>query len=100
MTTFELKVKELCDQVRPGSGFSQIVIDLVQDDVEELINADDQVVSEQPAAIHYQIDNLLVIYSGNFRKDINFLVLLKAALKNWSEDIRSNNIVLGLPPQN
>ena len=46
------KVKDLCDKIN-SMGYQQITIDLVQDDVEELLNADEPVVRDDIGAAAY-----------------------------------------------
>lgn len=90
------RVKDICDQlfhVKP----SQIVIDLVQDEIEELLTEDD-VTPDQIGAEIYGINNLLAVYNPEFGDDINYLSLLCNTLNVWHKDATLINKTLGIDP--
>ena len=96
MTEAKQKVKDLCDdlmKVKP----SQIIIDLVQDDIEEAL-ADEDVTPDDINALSYQCDILLQVYNPELDDDILYLEALGEALSKWGEDAEFANRSLGIDP--
>lgn len=78
-------------------GLSQIIIDLVQEDVEELVEAD-EVTPDDIGAQVYDISILIDVYNPALEKDLDFLNRLHEALKEWGEQATQVNKILGLDP--
>lgn len=97
MTTFEQKVKEICDEVYK-KNFQQITIDLVQE-TEELINTDEPIRRDDVGAAAYDCDVLLEVFNPSFEIDIDLLTRLTKALSDWANDIENTNKVLGVPKE-
>lgn len=95
MTTAKQAVDTLCHKVYDMS-YSQIVIDLVQDEIEEVLQEEDPR-RDQVGALAYQCDILLETMNPTLEKDIALLTALSAALSAWSDDIESTSVILGLP---
>jgi predicted unusual protein kinase regulating ubiquinone biosynthesis (AarF/ABC1/UbiB family) len=99
MTTFEQKVKDICDEAY-NKNLQQITIDLIQDNIEgELLNSDEPVTRDAVGAAAYDTDILLEVFNPKFDKDIDLLTRLKKALDEWSDDIENTNKILGIPIQ-
>lgn len=89
-------VKDLCDklmQVKP----SQIVIDLVQEQIEEAVE-NDSTTPDEVGALCYYADILLIVYNPAFEDDIEYLQELRDALDDWSDDAEFINKTLGIDP--
>lgn len=101
MTTFEQRAYDITQEIYvcPGTWhWHQITIDLIQEEIEGLFDPV-TISSEDPAACAYMIEILRDIFNPAFPEEIDFLIRLENALDEWSEDMRANNILLGLAPQ-
>jgi hypothetical protein len=90
------KLKETCNRlwsVHP----SQIIIDLVQDDIEEILYSDDAT-PDQINALSYRCDYLLEVYNPALKKDIEYLNELSMHLDEWARCAEFVNRALGLDP--
>lgn len=92
------KVADLCDRLMHVNP-SQIIIDLVQEDIEEIVNAS-EVTPDDIGAIAYRCGILLEIYNPDLIGDVNYLTGLLAAIDDWQNDAMFANKVLGLDPNN
>lgn len=90
-------VKTICDKIY-NYGYTQIVIDLVQDDIEELLE-DEELVRDKISAAAYQCNSLLDVFNPSFNLDIELLIELESALVDWEQSHEFANRVLGLPPE-
>lgn len=93
MTTVELNVKNICDELFK-KDFSQIVIDLVQE-TEDLIRED--VSRDAVGAACYDCSVLLEVFNPELKADIDLLTRLHDALEKWRTEIERRNIILGIP---
>lgn len=104
MTTFEKNVKSICDEVYDLST-SQIVIDLVQEEVEELLNKEGEnserasPTRDEVGSLSYQCGLLLEVYNPKLVRDIDILTRLRVALNEWATDIENTNKALGIPKE-
>ena len=98
MTTFEQKVKEICDEVYKYN-VQQITIDLVQDNIEELFGKEEQIRRDDVGAASYDCGILLEVFNPKFENDIDILKRLEKALDEWAADIENTNIILGIPKE-
>jgi len=98
MKVVKQKVKDICEEVYKF-GFSQIIIDLVQDDIEDLLE-DDDILRDDIGATTYVISLLLEVYNPALEKDVDFLQRLEKALRDWQSEYEEINRLLGLPPEN
>lgn len=98
MIAVKQKVNDICEEVYKF-GFSQIVIDLVQDEIEELLVKED-LVRDDLGASSYQCGLLLDVFNPAMEKDVDFLIRLKQALSDWEQSHEFANKALGLPPEN
>lgn len=89
-------VKNICSKIWQ-MGYSQIVIDLIQDDIEELI--EDEIDRDKISSSAYRCSLLLQVLNPILVKDIELLTELIAALDNWTSSHEFANRVLGLPPE-
>jgi len=88
-------VKAICEKVYQGN-YNQIIIDLVQEEIEELTEAD-KVSRDDIGALEYQCSILLEVYNPRFSNDTQFLEDMIKALKAWTADHENTNRLLGLP---
>ncbi len=91
------KVKDIANEIY-GFGYQQILIDFVQDDVEEVLNAE-SITRDDVGALAYEASLLLDVYNPKFKKDIDLLNRLDNALRHWENDIEANNQLLGIPKE-
>jgi len=77
--------------------YSQIVIDLFQDDLDELLE-NEHITPDDIGAFHYNVENLIEVFNPVFEKDILLLSELSSALSDWNEDQDFINKTLGLDP--
>lgn len=89
------KVIDLSRKITPH--YTQIVIDLFQDDLEELLD-EQNITPEDIGAFHYNVDILKDIFNPKFTIDIQLLTDLQEALKEWGNDREFVNKTLGLDP--
>jgi hypothetical protein len=89
-------VKNICSKIWQ-KGYSQIVIDLIQDDIEELI--EDEIDRDKISCAAYRCSLLLQVLNPILVKDIELLTELIAALDNWTSAHEFANRALGLPPE-
>lgn len=96
MLASKKRVIQLCDklmQINP----SQILIDLVEDEIEDRVYSDD-VTPDEIGALEYQCSILRDVYNPEFTKDITYLIELEHALLDWGADATFANKTLGLDP--
>lgn len=104
MTTYEQKVKKICDEVYQKFP-EQILIDFIQDEIEELLNKCDEMgkdespTRDEVGALSYECSVMIDVYNPKFEWDIDVLTRLKKALDEWCNDIEQTNILLGLPKE-
>jgi predicted unusual protein kinase regulating ubiquinone biosynthesis (AarF/ABC1/UbiB family) len=98
MTTFEAKVKSICDEIY-HQDLQQITIDLVQDNVEELLGVQAKPSRDAVGAAAYDTSILLEAINPKFEKDVDILTRLYKALNDWSNDIEATNVILGAPKE-
>jgi hypothetical protein len=98
MTTYQRRVKELCDSMY-GKDLQQITIDLIQDAIEPLLDIEAMVTRDCVGASAYDVSILLEVFNPKFGLDIMLLSKLDKALDEWSNDIEQTNIILGLPKE-
>lgn len=96
MIPSRLKVKDLCDQLMQRHPM-QIVIDLIQDEIEEIVHAD-EVTPDEIGAASYYCSILKDVYNPELKSDIDYLVALEMALTLWCDDATFANKSLGLDP--
>ena len=89
-------VKDVCNEIY-RFGYSQIVIDLVQDDIEELI--EDEIDRDKISSAAYRCSLLLKVFNPIFVKDIELLTKLIKTLDDWTASHEFANRALGLPPE-
>lgn len=90
------KTKTACSKIWEH-GFTQIVIDLVQDDIEELFDGEpsgDDICSKE-----YQVGLLLDAINPAYKKDVELLTELKSLLGEWGRQHGSVNRILGISPE-
>lgn len=96
-------MKEIKDKVNAACskiwefGYSQIVIDLVQDTIEPLL--EEEVIRNQISAAVYDCGLLLDVFNPELTKDIALLTELQNALSEWEGQHEFVNKTLGLPPE-
>ena len=93
--TAKEQVAEVAKKITPV--YTQIVIDLFQDDLEDLLDHED-VTPDDIGAFSYHVGSLLTVFNPEFIKDIDLLRELQAALNEWSKDREFVNRSLGLDP--
>lgn len=96
MTEAKLKVKNLCEEIYKF-GFSQIVIDIVQDNVEELVEQEN-ITPDEIGAQAYELSILIDVYNPALEKDLTFLTDLMKAIREWGEQAEQVNKLLGIDP--
>lgn len=89
-------VKNICDQLM-SANLSQVVIDLVQEEVEEVLYSDNTT-PDKISRLIYLIQLLMEIYNPDFERDIEYLMQLDTALRGWESDATFANKSLGLDP--
>lgn len=94
MTSFENRVKELCDEVYK-KDFQQITIDLVQNAIEELLGENNT--RDRVGAACYEVDILLEAMNPVYKIDVILLTNLQSSLLDWENDIEGTNRILGIP---
>jgi len=90
------KVRDLCDQV-VNVNPSQIIIDMVQDEIEELVESKETTPDEIGAQV-YKARCLIDVYNPSFKNDIWYLSELISWLEAWNNDATFANKLLGLDP--
>lgn len=89
------KVIEISKKITPR--YSQIVIDLFQDDLEDLLE-DESRTPDDIGSFSYNVSILLEVFNPILKLDIELLKELESALDNWSSDAEFVNRSLGLDP--
>lgn len=77
--------------------YTQIVIDLLQDDLADLLDKED-VTPEDIGAFGYHVGCLLEVFNPIYDKDIQLLKDLESVLDEWEADQTFVNKSLGLDP--
>lgn len=96
MIKVKQEVKDICNEVYKF-GFTQIVIDLIQDDIEELLEGD--IDRDKISSASYRCSLLLNVFNPVLFKDVELLTALIKALDNWTQSHEFANRALGLPPE-
>lgn len=89
------KVHEVAHKI--NSAYTQIVIDLFQDRLDELLD-EDEVTPDSIVALNYSVGILIEVFNPVYEKDIELLKELEVALDGWEKDAAFVNRSLGLDP--
>jgi hypothetical protein len=98
MTKAKQAVVELRKKIHPACEInpSQIVIDLVVEEIGELLN-EGSPSRDEVGSCCYKISLIKEIMNPQREKEIAYLGELYTAMDNWSKEIEATNILLGIP---
>lgn len=96
MKEIKQKINSICAKVY-RHGYSQIMIDFVQEDVERILNT--EISRDDISSVIYGCIKYLKIFNPELTKDIELLKELQEALTEWETQHVFVNRTLGLPPE-